>query len=80
MFKRFVSRVTLGSLTMGGIYYVYILASRYRGTMHVGAMNDLARRLNEHLARAVPGFTKAYDVTKLVYFEEYGSINENPRT
>ena len=61
---------------MGKTYYVYILASRYRGTMYVGVTNDLSRRLSEHKAGAIPGFTKAYKVTRLVYIEEYGSIND----
>ncbi|MGA7972966.1 MAG: GIY-YIG nuclease family protein [Pseudolabrys sp.] len=55
-------------------YYVYILASRYRGTMYVGVTNDLSRRLSEHKTGAVPGFTKAYAVSNLVYVEEYASI------
>ena len=49
---------------MGKTYYVYILASRYRGTMYVGVTNDLSRRLSEHKAGAIPGFTKAYKVTR----------------
>ncbi len=59
---------------MDKVYYVYILTSRYRGTMYVGVTNDISRRLTEHKIGAVPGFTKAYDVTKLVYVEEYASI------
>ena len=55
-------------------YYVYILASRYRGTMYVGVTNDLSRRLSEHKTGAVPGFTKAHAVSNLVYVEEYASI------
>ena len=61
---------------MGKTYYVYILASRYRGTMYVGVTNDLSRRLGEHNAGLVPGFTKSYKITKLVYVEEYDSILE----
>jgi len=61
---------------MGGRYYVYILASRYRGTLYVGVTNDLARRIAEHKAGAVDGFTKKYDVKTLVYVEEYASILE----
>jgi putative endonuclease len=57
-------------------YFVYILASRYRGTMYIGVTNNLGRRLSEHKAGAVPGFTKAYKVTKLVYAEEYASISD----
>jgi putative endonuclease len=57
-------------------FYVYILASRYRGTMYVGVTNDLIRRLSEHKSGAVPGFTRQYKVIRLVYFETYTSILE----
>jgi putative endonuclease len=57
-------------------FFVYILASRYRGTMYVGVTNDLSRRVGEHKAGHVPGFTKRYKTNSLVYSEEYSSILE----
>ena len=57
-------------------YFVYILASRYKGTLYVGVTRDLSRRTGEHKAGFVPGFTKMYKVHKLVYYEEYASILE----
>jgi putative endonuclease len=54
--------------------YIYILASRYRGTMYVGVTNNLGRRIGEHQAGFVRGFTKTYRVTRLVYAESYASI------
>ena len=57
-------------------FFVYILASRYRGTIYVGVTNDLSRRMSEHKAGAVPGFTRQYGVNQLVYCEAYGSILE----
>jgi putative endonuclease len=61
-------------VTMAECYYVYILASRRNGTLYVGVTNDLARRLAEHKSKLVPGFTRKYDVDKLVYFEDYAAI------
>ena len=61
---------------MAGCFYVYILASRRNGTLYIGVTNDLARRIAEHKSKLVPGFTRKYNVDKLVYFEEYASILE----
>jgi putative endonuclease len=61
---------------MNRSFYVYILASRYRGTLYVGVTNDLSRRVGEHKNGAVVGFTKKYEVNRLVYYEEFGSILE----
>ena len=61
---------------MGLRFYVYILASRRNGVLYVGVTNDLARRMTEHKSRLVPGFTRKYNVDKLVYCEEYASILE----
>lgn len=55
-------------------FYVYILASRFRGTMCVGLTNDLSRRMGEHKSGHVPGFSRAYRICKLVYAEPYASI------
>ena len=41
------------------------------GTLYVGVTNDLARRMTDHKAKLVPGFTRKYGVDKLVYVEEY---------
>jgi putative endonuclease len=57
-------------------FFVYILASRYRGTMYVGVTNNLTRRISEHKSGAVPGFTTKYKVNVLVYCEPYSSILE----
>jgi putative endonuclease len=55
-------------------FFVYILASRRNGTLYVGVTNDLSRRISEHKARTVPGFSRKYEVDRLVYVEEYPSI------
>src|SRR5262245_1581730 len=61
---------------MRGPFYVYILASRYKGTLYIGVTNDLSRRMGEHKGKVVPGFTKKFGVHRLVYFEEFQSILE----
>jgi putative endonuclease len=61
---------------MDRLYYVYILASRYRGTLYVGVTSNLSGRVGQHKTGAVPGFTKKYNVNRLVYYEEFESILE----
>ncbi len=60
---------------MPNTYYVYILASKRNGTLYIGVTNDLARRLGEHRDGVVPGFTKRYGVTRLVYYEIFDDIH-----
>jgi putative endonuclease len=50
-------------------YWVYIMASKSR-TLYVGVTNDLTRRVYQHKAQRIEGFTKRYNITRLVYFEE----------
>ena len=46
-------------------YFVYMLASRKRGTLYIGVTNDLARRVSEHRAGTASGFTRKYRVHRL---------------
>ena len=55
-------------------YYVYILASQKRGTIYTGITNDITRRIYEHKNGLIPGFTKQYKVTKLVYVESTNDV------
>lgn len=55
-------------------YFVYLLASRRNGTLYVGVTNDLLRRVAEHRDHLVPGFTKTYDVTRLMWFETHEAV------
>ena len=52
------------------MYYVYILSSENNGVVYVGITNDLIRRVYEHKEKFIEGFTKRYNVNKLVYFEQ----------
>ena len=57
-------------------YYVYILASKKKGTLYIGVTNDLARRIYEHKQGLVEGFTKKYNANKLIYYEIANDITE----
>ena len=56
-------------------YFVYILASKPRGTLYVGVTNDVVRRAIQHRDGMAEGFTKRYGVKRLVYFEVFDEIN-----
>ena len=56
-------------------YYVYVLASERNGTLYVGVTNDIARRLEEHRNRLVPGFTRKYGINRLVHCELFESVS-----
>jgi len=49
-------------------FWVYILASRPRGTLYVGITNNLIRRVYQHREGFTGGFTKEYGVKMLVYY------------
>ena len=55
-------------------YFVYLLASKPRGTLYIGVTNDLVRRVHEHKNQLCDGFTQRYDVHQLVWFETTESI------
>ena len=52
-------------------YYVYILTNKKDGTLYVGITSNLQKRIWEHKNKANDGFSKKYNLTKLVYFEVY---------
>ncbi|UYN89617.1 MAG: GIY-YIG nuclease family protein [Anaerolineales bacterium] len=51
-------------------YYVYIMANRTR-TIYTGITSNLEGRVNQHKNKLIEGFTKKYEITKLVYYEEH---------
>ena len=51
-------------------YFVYILTNKANKVPYIGVTNNLERRMYEHRNKMVDGFTKRYNLTKLVYFEE----------
>ena len=54
-------------------YYVYIMASPTY-TLYTGVTNDLERRVADHKAKRIPGFTARYDITRLVHYEATNDI------
>ena len=57
-------------------FHVYLLASGQHGTLYLGVTRDLARRVNEHKTKVLPGFSRKYGVDRLVWYEEYPTAQE----
>ena len=56
-------------------YFVYLMTTQNNRVMYVGVTNNLERRVWEHQNGAIEGFTKKYNVKKLVYFEETTDVH-----
>ncbi len=56
-------------LTMTRHYYVYIMTNIINTVLYTGVTNDLQRRIIEHKTGTVEGFSKRYNLCKLVYYE-----------
>ena len=54
--------------------YIYILFSKPNGTLYTGVTSDLINRVYQHKEHLIEGFTSKYNVTKLGYYEDCGSI------
>jgi len=50
-------------------YYVYIVANPSRTVLYTGVTNNLKRRVYEHKEKLIEGFTKKYNVNRLVFYE-----------
>ncbi len=55
-------------------YYVYIMTNRSK-TLYTGVTNNLLRRVFEHKNKLIKGFTKKYNITKLVYYEVTNEVS-----
>ena len=55
------------------LYYTYIMMNRWCTVSYIGTTHDLEHRVFEHKNKIIKGFTSRYNITKLVYYEEYNS-------
>lgn len=55
-------------------YYVYILTNKNNRVLYTGITNSLTRRCREHKEKKTSGFTKKYNVDKLIYYEVFGCV------
>jgi putative endonuclease len=45
-------------------------------TLYTGVTNNLEKRVYEHKRKLFPGFTRQYNINRLVYFETFGDIRD----
>ncbi len=50
-------------------YYVYIMTNKNHTVLYTGITSDLRRRVFQHQEKLADGFTRRYNVSKLVYYE-----------
>jgi putative endonuclease len=50
-------------------FWVYIVTNKHHTVLYIGVTDDLPRRIGEHRAGEIPGFTATYRCEKLVYYE-----------
>jgi len=50
-------------------YYVYIITNKSNKVLYTGVTSDLLRRMFEHKNKLMEGFSKKYNLVKLVYYE-----------
>jgi putative endonuclease len=55
---------------------IYIMTNEYNTVLYTGVSSDLMKRVSEHKSKMISGFTSRYKVTKLVYYEEYTTMND----
>ena len=53
---------------------VYLLASKRNGTLYVGVTSNLVKRVWEHKQHTVEGFTRKYQVDRLVWYEMHETM------
>lgn len=56
--------------------YIYILTNKKYGTLYIGVTNNLSLRIWQHKNKINEGFTKRYNLSKLVYYESCGNIGQ----
>ena len=52
------------------MFYIYIMTNSQNTVLYIGITNNLERRVVEHRNSLTPGFTKKYNLKKLIYFED----------
>jgi putative endonuclease len=55
-------------------YYVYIMTNK-SGTLYTGMSNNIKQRVFAHKHKLVEGFTRKYNIDRLLYIESFRDVN-----
>ncbi|SFR49153.1 GIY-YIG nuclease family protein [Thiomicrospira sp. ALE5] len=55
--------------------FIYIMSNKKNGTLYVGVTSNLIQRVYQHKQHLIEGFTKRYNLNRLVYFEQLDEIS-----
>ena len=61
------------------LYYCYILSNKNRTVLYIGYTEDLMKRVEQHKNGTGTNFTKKYNVTQLIYVEEFKNKKETKK-
>ena len=53
---------------------VYIVTNKPYGTPYIGVTSNPVQRIHQHREGVVPGFTRKYHLKRLVYFQQFGTM------
>jgi len=65
----------LDDMPVASNFYIYILTNLHNNVLYAGSTTDLKKRIYLHRSRLIPGFSKKYNLCKLVYFEAFPNLD-----
>ena len=54
------------------LFFVYIITNKNDTVLYTGVTSDLVKRIYQHKNKIIKGFSKKYNLEKLLYFETFG--------
>ena len=57
-------------------YYVYLMTNKHNSVIYTGMTGNINRRITEHKMKLINGFSKKYNITKLVCYESFEYVND----
>jgi len=57
-------------------FYVYIMTNKTHTVLYTGVTSSIIHRAYQHKNKLIAGFTKKYNVNKLIYYKEFGTATD----